>query len=270
MDGRESLTLRNGYFLPDYWSFPHTLGYSTRTIPQGALARPRFCLEYFADFKTRETEVNIVSIDISMLETRFSEIGRDLFLSGAITSHGGNLSVSDGERIWITRTGSMLGRLREGDVIETSWEPSDTDANCSSELVVHREIHHAMMRRCETRNEEFGTRAIVHAHTAHTTLRSMYHDEICSVDSECKLLLPEPVKVVRPQYSIGSPEGAKMLADIVEAGGSIGVIGGHGPFAVGKTLESALQLISSLEHSCKLADMMEQKEMLQLLREIRG
>ena len=38
------------------------------------------------------------------MEEMFKEVGRDLFLSGAITSHGGNLSVSDGESIWITRT----------------------------------------------------------------------------------------------------------------------------------------------------------------------
>ncbi len=203
--------------------------------------------------------------DIQALEQNFIEIGRDMFLSGAITSHGGNLSISNGDSIWITRTGSMLGRLKPGDVIKTSWEPSPSDDDCSSELVVHRELHHAMMRRCQSIGESFGMRAIVHAHTAHTTLRSMYHDQIESVDSECKLLLPDPVLVVRPAQSIGSSEAAQMLARIVEDGGLIAIIGGHGPFAVGKTLEQALQLVSSLEHSCKLANMIDQKEMLERL-----
>ena len=206
-----------------------------------------------------------LEMNAEAIAKRFGEIGRDLFLSGAITTHGGNLSVSDGSIIWITRSGSMLGRLRDDDVIETTWEPSESDSNCSSELVVHRELHHAMMRRCETTGKEFGIRAVVHAHTTHTTLRSMYHDEIEPVDSECRLLLPDPVPVIRPTHSIGSPEAARMLAEIVEAGGRIGIIGNHGPFAVGDTLESALQLISSLEHSCKLADMIDQKEMMELL-----
>lgn len=205
-------------------------------------------------------------MNIEQLEVEFSEIGRDLFLSGAITSHGGNLSVSDGERIWITRTGSMLGRLRKGDVVETTWESSDKDLNCSSELVVHRELYHTMLRRCAANGEEFGIYSVVHAHTAYTTLRSIYHDELESVDSECKLLLPNPVKVVRPKQSIGSLEAAKMLGEIVESGNKIGVIGGHGPFAIGDCLADALQLVSSLEHSCKLASMMEQQEILQILR----
>jgi L-fuculose-phosphate aldolase len=204
------------------------------------------------------------------MERTFINIGRDLFLSGAITSHGGNLSMSDGEHIWITRTQSMLGRLEEGDVIETTWEESPTDANCSSELIVHRALYHAMMRRCEKLGEDFGTKAIVHAHTAHTTFRSMYHDQIEAVDSECKLLLPDPVQVVRPSTSIGSPEAAKMLGDLVEDGQRIGIIGGHGPFAIGNTLAQALQLVSSLEHSCVLADLIDQHELMKMLRENRN
>ena len=193
----------------------------------------------------------------SRFEKEFAQIGRDLFLSGAVTSHGGNLSVSDGRRIWITRTGSQLGRLVKGDVIETTWNPSPLDANCSSELVVHRAIHHAMKMRCLENGEPFGERAIVHAHTAHTTLRSMFNDLIVPVDSECKYLMPEPVKVVRPEQSIGSPEAACMIAELVAAGERIAIIGGHGPFAVGTSLSSAVQLVSSLEHSCKIADMID-------------
>ena len=193
------------------------------------------------------------------LEKSFQEVGRDLFASGAVTSHGGNLSQSNGQTIWIKRTGSQLGRMEEGDIIATTWEPSDSDTGCSSELVVHRAMYHAMMRRCEITGEEFGTRSIVHAHTLHTTLRSMYLDVLKPLDSECQLLIPYPVKVVRPETSIGSAEAAQMLADIIESGESIGVIGGHGPFAMGKTLEDGLRLVSSLEHSCALFDLVDQK-----------
>ncbi len=193
------------------------------------------------------------------MQREFAGVGRDLFLSGAVTSHGGNLSQSDGETIWITRTGSQLGRLEEGDVIATSWEPGDTDQNCSSELVVHRAIYHAMLRRCKKAGEPFGTKAILHAHTLHTTLRSMYLDKLQPLDSECKLLIPHPVHVVRPATSIGSREAAQMLARIVEGGQNIGVIAGHGPFAVGNSLPGALQAVSALEHSCALWDLVDQK-----------
>ncbi|MGI6220858.1 MAG: class II aldolase/adducin family protein [Coriobacteriales bacterium] len=206
--------------------------------------------------------------ELGYLEMVFSDVGRDLFLSGAITSHGGNLSMSDGETIWISRTGSQLGRLDMGDVIETTWDPSDTDAHCSSELIVHRALYHAMLERCERDGEEFGVRAIVHAHTKYTTLRSFDHDEIAPVDSECKYLIPYAVKVVRPEKSIGSPEAAAMLAQIVRDGEIIGVIGGHGPFAIADSLPGALQLVSSLEHSCFLAEMLDKKNAREKLVEL--
>lgn len=73
----------------------------------------------------------------------FNETGRDLFASGAVTSHGGNLSVSDGVSIWISRTGAMLGHLMPGDVLRVDWQPTPTDANASMELVVHRAMYKA-------------------------------------------------------------------------------------------------------------------------------
>lgn len=52
---------------------------------------------------------------------QFAWVGRDLYASGAVSSHGGNLSVRlDDERMVITRSGSMIGRLSEDDIIETS------------------------------------------------------------------------------------------------------------------------------------------------------
>ena len=206
--------------------------------------------------------------EVDIIEMSFADVGRDLFLSGAITSHGGNLSWFDGEQIWITRTGSQLGNLGVGDVIPTTWEPSEFDEGCSSELVVHRAIYHAMKERCEAEGEEFELAAIVHAHTKYTTLLSFGQDEIAPVDSECKYLIPHAVKVVRPEVSIGSPEAAEMLAEIVRGGENIGIIGGHGPFAIADTLPGAMQLVSSLEHSCFLAEMLERKKVRERLFEV--
>ena len=55
----------------------------------------------------------------SELLQEFQEIGRDLFVSSLISSHGGNMSVRRGNSIIITRHGSMLGRLKDGTLIET-------------------------------------------------------------------------------------------------------------------------------------------------------
>ena len=63
----------------------------------------------------------------------FEWVGSDLYTSGAVSSHGGNISVRlDDERMLITRTGSMIGRLKESDIIETTLSDrgDHRDADC--------------------------------------------------------------------------------------------------------------------------------------------
>jgi len=46
-----------------------------------------------------------------MILSQFQTVGRDLFSQGLVSSHGGNLSIRLGDRLIITRRGSMLGNL---------------------------------------------------------------------------------------------------------------------------------------------------------------
>jgi L-fuculose-phosphate aldolase len=72
----------------------------------------------------------------------FQRFGRDLFLAGLNSSHSGNLSVRCGDRIVITRKGSMLGHLEEQDLIETGLEKNDGKITlASTEIGVHRSIY---------------------------------------------------------------------------------------------------------------------------------
>ena len=174
----------------------------------------------------------------------FSAVGRDLFLSGAVTTHGGNLSVRDGDTISISRRGSMLGRMGEGDVVDTRIDPCDGDEVCSRELVVHRAIYQAC-----------GAGAIVHAHTVHTIYRSLVADAIEPLDSESKHVIGASVPVLAPRETIASPEAAEMLAEAFGAGATIAVLRSHGPFAIGETLEEAFYRVSCLEASCRILDL---------------
>jgi L-fuculose-phosphate aldolase len=177
---------------------------------------------------------------------QFARVGCDLYASGAVSSHGGNLSARLGEdRILITRTGSMIGHLAPDDLIETTLtECGDPrDADCSVELVVHRAIYAA------TRAS-----AIVHAHCIHTIARSFVGDVIVPVDSESKLRLIDVPVVVSPT-TIGSPEAAtKLAAALVDR--RVAVLRAHGPFARGESLEDALQAVSCLEASCAILDVL--------------
>jgi L-fuculose-phosphate aldolase len=179
------------------------------------------------------------------LNEAFELIGRDLWLSGAVSSHGGNMSARVGDRLFITRTGSMLGHLEADDVIETALQgPDPRDERCSVELVVHRAIYEAT-----------GAAAIVHAHTVHTIARSLIEDRIVPVDSESLLRLGE-VPVVEAANTVSSPEAAALLAEALKSR-SIAVLRSHGPFATGSSLEEAFMAVSCLEASCRILDILD-------------
>jgi L-fuculose-phosphate aldolase len=178
---------------------------------------------------------------------QFEWVGRDLYRSGAVSSHGGNLSVRlpDGLML-ITRTGSMIGRLAPEDLIETALTScgDPRDPECSVELVVHRAIY------ASTR-----ARAVVHAHAVETVARSFVGDLIVPLDSESKLRLVD-VPVVVATKTVGSAEAAEKLAAALRDR-RVAVLRGHGPFAVGETLEDAYQAISCLEASCRVLNILD-------------
>jgi L-fuculose-phosphate aldolase len=177
----------------------------------------------------------------------FAWVGSDLYRSGAVSSHGGNLSVRlDDGRMLITRTGSMIGRLKPNDLIETSLTAcgDPRDPECSVELVVHRAIYAAT-----------DARAIVHAHAVETVARSFVDDLIVPVDSESKARLVD-VPVVVSYQTIGSAEAGAKLAEALKDR-RVAVLRGHGTFAVGETLEDAYQAVSCLEASCRVLNVLD-------------
>jgi L-fuculose-phosphate aldolase len=179
----------------------------------------------------------------SVMYELFREVGRDLFLAGQVTARHGNLSVRDGDRIIITRSGSMLSRLGPSDIISTGMEPSTRDAGCSRELVVHRAVYQAT-----------GAGAICHAHPPHTMFRSLVDDEIVPLDSEATHVIGPSVPVLAPAQKIASAEAAVLLADVLQHV-PVAVLRTHGPFAVGETLWDAWGLIGVLEESCHILDL---------------
>lgn len=174
----------------------------------------------------------------------FWTVGRELWEAGLITTHGGNLSLREGDDIHITRRGSMLGRLTQDDVVVTSMQACDADEGCSRELVVHRAIYAAT-----------SALAIVHAHPVHTIHRSLIEDSIVPSDSEGKLVIGA-APVLTPAETIASAEAGDMLAEALRDH-SVAVLRGHGPFAAAATLDEAFYAISVLEASAHVRDLLE-------------
>ena len=173
-----------------------------------------------------------------MLE-EFQRIGHALFLSGLVTSHGGNMSVRLGDRVIITRRGSQLGYLTDKDLIETGlYEDDSYIMLTSSEIPVHRAIY-----------LNTAALAIIHAHPRVAIALSLLEDEIVPVDVEGSYLLHK-VPVVSSEIASGS-ELAKVVSEALRQY-KIVMVRGHGCFATGQILEEAYQWVSCLDESSEV------------------
>jgi L-fuculose-phosphate aldolase len=171
----------------------------------------------------------------------FRQIGRDLYVSNMISSHGGNLSIRLGDRVVIKRRGAMLGNLQPDDLIETGLEKNDSGvALASTELLVHRMVY-----------LQTPALAIVHCHPRTAIAFSLSRDEFVPIDNEGSYSLKK-VPVVTEEFASGSPEMANKVASALQ-NYKIVMLRGHGSFATGQTLDEAFQWSSTLEESCQIA-----------------
>jgi len=177
---------------------------------------------------------------------QFQSVGSDLFIRGLITSHGGNMSMRQNDRIIITRTGCMLGHITRSDLVEASISPDDkTPRNASSEIAVHRAIY-----------QHTPALAIVHAHPAHAIALSLIGNEIAPMDVEGSYYMPSVPVIGRGKKVYGG----KMADDIAKAliDHRIAVVYGHGSFAAGRDLYEALHFTTTLEESCRIITIVRQ------------
>ena len=174
-----------------------------------------------------------------MLE-QFQRIGRLLFQEGLIYSHGGNLSILEGNKIFITRRDAMLGELKEGDLIEVGIEPGENDKLASRELPTHRAVY-----------KQTGAKAIIHAHPPHAIAISITDNRVVPQDAE-GIFLFKSAAIVRVRDGVGSEETARLLPSFLSGASVVAVVKGHGSFAIGNNLEEAYKYTSALENSCRV------------------
>jgi L-fuculose-phosphate aldolase len=169
------------------------------------------------------------------LYEEFRDIGRDIYVGGLTSSHGGNMSVRVGDRIIIKRRGAQLGRLKMEDLVETSLFTRDSGiTRASTELIVHRAIY-----------LKTSALAVIHSHPRTAIVLSMTRDEIIPIDNEGSYLLHK-IPVVSEEFASGSPEMAEVVSNAMREYKII-MLRGHGCFATGQTLDEALQWVSCLE-----------------------
>lgn len=165
----------------------------------------------------------------------FHEVGRDLYMLGMVSSHGGNLSIRSGNGMWITGTGTMLGRLRERHIAFVHPDGRHEGPPPSSDTLLHSTIYALT-----------GAGAVVHAHPHHGIALSFDAGPFVPLDLEGQLHLKE-VPVIE--------QGAVQVEQIAAAlQKSVAVLlRGHGAYARGATLWEALHWITALEESAHIA-----------------
>lgn len=170
----------------------------------------------------------------------FRDIGRDLFASNMISSHGGNLSIRLGDRLIIKRRGAMLGELKPNDLIETRLDKNDSGVVlASTELIVHRAIYRSTP-----------ALAVCHCHPRTAIAFSLSRDELVPIDNEASYLLKK-VPVVTEEFASGTPQMANKVANALK-NYKIVMLRGHGSFATGQTLDEAFFWSSTLEEACQI------------------
>jgi L-fuculose-phosphate aldolase len=171
----------------------------------------------------------------------FQWVGRELMALGLLSLHAGNLSVRRNGRVFITRTGSSLGHLGTGDVVETPLgRDRRSHPRASMELPTHLAIYEAT-----------GAGAVLHAHPPTAIALSFVADRIVPMDSEGAIILRQ-VPVIRARTVVASHEVARQAAALLKDH-RIVVVATHGSFAVGQSLEEALSVTTTLEMSAKIA-----------------
>ncbi|MCX7759903.1 MAG: class II aldolase/adducin family protein [Hydrogenothermaceae bacterium] len=168
--------------------------------------------------------------------------GRVLHELGLVSSHGGNLSIREGDSLYITKTGRMAGFLKDEDIIKLPiYQETDRDREASIELIVHREIY----------KQNQNINAIVHAHPITAIVLGYFLEEFTPIDIEGKLFIKK-VAVVNVSQPSASLELALSVAHKFKEGYNTVIVRTHGSFTVGKTIDEALKYTSTLENSANI------------------
>jgi L-fuculose-phosphate aldolase len=176
---------------------------------------------------------------VSLAWQEIARFGKKMVLSGLTSSRFGNISMLDGDRIFITCTGSMLDELEEKMVVEVDLSSAcDLDRIASSETCVHRAIY-----------QSTANMAIIHTHSPYVVALSLLErNAVVPLDSEGLVFLGT-MPIVEGQ--IGTDELAMAASSALQTSKAC-IARGHGVFAAGNSLPDAYTAACMAEHSAQV------------------
>ncbi|MEZ5403592.1 MAG: class II aldolase/adducin family protein [Bryobacteraceae bacterium] len=170
---------------------------------------------------------------------------RSLFVRGYAYGTSGNMSVRDGDRVWITPTNSSFGTVGPPEMAALDLSGAvDGAAKPSKEAHFHLAVYRARPSAC----------AVVHLHSTYATAVASLRD----LDSADALPIFTPYFAMRiPRLAVVDyfPPGDAALAPAVETAAADTpaiLLRNHGPITAGATLAEAVALAEELEEQSKL------------------
>ena len=153
-------------------------------------------------------------------------------------SHSGNMSVKDGDTIWVTPTGACADTLTTGELVACHMEQTPPEA-----ATLDAALHLAVYKH----NIDAG--AVFHSHGAYTVAMTLNGDDFAPVDFEGGYYF-QKVPVLTIAYDDYLDEAPQRVARAL-AKNKIVVVRGHGVYAQAETLNLAYKWTCSLELSAK-------------------
>lgn len=169
----------------------------------------------------------------------FQTVGRDMYLTGLVSSHTGTMSASVDGRLSISRRDAMLGRLEAADFLEVPLE-GDAPEGAPDDMLIHRAIYRST-----------GAGAVIHARPPATMALSLIEDRLGPANGEGADAFGT-VPVAISQRPLGSTEVADLMGQMLKES-RVAVLRGRGVFAWGNDLNAALHMVSLLEEMCQVA-----------------
>lgn len=155
-------------------------------------------------------------------------------------SHSGNASVREGDRFWITPTGACADTLTVNDLICCSVS-AGCGAGASLDGPLHRQVY----------QQNSAAVALLHSHGPYSVAATLQGEDFEPLDFEGQLYFPRVPVISIPYEAYVEQAPAAVAAMLREQ--RIGVVRGHGVYAVGETLDLAYKWTCSLELSAKTA-----------------
>jgi L-fuculose-phosphate aldolase len=181
-------------------------------------------------------------LDESRIRAEIVEIGRRLYARGLIAANEGNLSVRDGDILYVTPAGACKGFLDTETIVKTDLQGRPLDPTAPSTEIP---MHVALYRRRPD------IRAVVHAHPPTATGFA-----VAGIPLDRPVLAEAVVVLGRvPLVAYDTPASSELADKVAEAaaGSDAVLLASHGATTVGTTLLKAWERMETLEQVARVS-----------------